>query len=173
MPQPALNINMDAETNVESLNFRFDKNAKVMPIVWSFRSRSPRLPIPIPIPDITPLNPPLGPIPPMPPKIQELVGNAKYSPLQAIVIGPDQGGAIGRLRVRRRHARRPPLWPACCNRASLVGVRGAGPAFDGLHYVKQRHPQDQARRVQAKLLAGPQRPALDAPQVRLKPTMRP
>ena len=31
----------------------------------------------------------------------------------------------------------------------LVGVRGAGPAFDGLHYVDSVTPQDRAQPVQA------------------------
>ena len=84
-PQPALTINMDQESNVETLSFRFDKNARVMPIVW-VQEPITKLSIPIPIPDITPLSPPLGAIPPIPPKVQELVGNAKYNPLQAMVI---------------------------------------------------------------------------------------
>ncbi len=84
-PQPALTINMDQESNVETLSFRFDKNARVMPIVW-VQEPITKLSIPIPIPDIPPLSPPLGAIPPIPPKVQELVGNAKYNPLQAMVI---------------------------------------------------------------------------------------
>ena len=39
----------------------------------------------------------------------------------------------------------------------LVGVRGAGLAFDGLYYVSQVTPHDQARRVQAELQAVAQR----------------
>jgi hypothetical protein len=35
----------------------------------------------------------------------------------------------------------------------LVGVRGAGTAFDGLYYVEQRDHTAQARRVQAELHA--------------------
>jgi hypothetical protein len=67
-PQPALNVDMDAHTNVESLSFSFDKDAKraadrVHP------EPATKAPIPIPIPDITPLNPPLGVVPPLPPKI--------------------------------------------------------------------------------------------------------
>lgn len=135
VPQPALNINMDFNTNVDSLNFRFDKNAKVMPIVW-VQEPITKAPIPIPIPDITPLSPPLGLIPPIPPRISELTGNTKYSPLQGIVIGLTKAaktadsvfgdGTLDVLRYGRPlQARR------------LVGVRGAGPAFDGLHYVKK------------------------------------
>ena len=70
VPQPALNINMDAHTNVESLQFRFDKERKKLPIVFIQEEISKAI-IPIPIPDITPLNPPLGLIPPIPPRIRD------------------------------------------------------------------------------------------------------
>jgi hypothetical protein len=135
VPQPALNINMDFNTNVESLSFRFDKNAKVMPVVW-VQEPITKLAIPIPIPDITPLNPPLGLIPPIPPKIKELTGNAKYTPLQGIVIAltkaatsADSVFGDGTLDVLR--------YGQLLQARRLVGVRGAGPAFDGLHYVKK------------------------------------
>jgi hypothetical protein len=134
-PQPALTINMDQESNVETLSFRFDKNAKVMPIVW-IQEPITKLSIPIPIPDITPLSPPLGAIPPIPPKVQELVGNAKYNPLQAVVIAltkaAQSAGCVfcdGSLDVIR--------YGQVLQARRLVGVRGAGPAFDGLHYVKR------------------------------------
>ncbi|MFC5742695.1 hypothetical protein [Dyella tabacisoli] len=134
-PQPALNLNMDAETNIEQINFRFDKNAKVMPIVVVQEPFS-KIPIPIPIPDITPLNPPLGLIPPIPPKIELLKGNAKYSILQGIVIGLTKAAQTsdcvfgeGTLDVLRYGQ------PLKARR--LVGVRGVGAAFDGLHYVKK------------------------------------
>jgi hypothetical protein len=134
-PQPALTINMDQESNVETLSFRFDKNAKVMPIVW-IQEPITKLSIPIPIPDITPLSPPLGAIPPIPPKVQELVGNAKYNPLQAVVIALTKAAQSadcvfcdGSLDVIR--------YGQVLQARRLVGVRGAGPAFDGLHYVKR------------------------------------
>jgi hypothetical protein len=34
LPQPALNINMDAYTNVESLNFSFNSEKKTMPVIF-------------------------------------------------------------------------------------------------------------------------------------------
>ena len=46
------------------------------------------MPIPIPIPDIAPLNPPLGADPPLPAKKVESVSEtAKYSPIQAVLLG--------------------------------------------------------------------------------------
>lgn len=58
-PQPALNIDMDAHTNVESLNFSFDPTKGVLPIVF-IQNQMTRVPIPIPIPNLNPLQPPLG-----------------------------------------------------------------------------------------------------------------
>ncbi|TAH49037.1 MAG: hypothetical protein EYC68_18040 [Chloroflexota bacterium] len=133
VPQPALNINMDAHTNVEALSFRFDKERKVMPIVFIQEELSKAI-IPIPIPDITPLNPPLGLIPPIPPQIKPLSESAFVSPLTAVMMGlaeasrtSDAVFASGTLDVLR-YGR--PL-----KARQLVGVRGAGPAFDGLYYV--------------------------------------
>jgi hypothetical protein len=133
-PQPALNIDMDAHTNVESLTFRFDKEQKEMPIVF-IQNKETKVPIPIPIPDITPLNPPLGLVPPLPPKLTPLSDTANLSPLQAALRGVSYAsqhadsvfgdGSLDVLRYGR------PL-----KSRQLVGVRGAGMAFDGLYYVK-------------------------------------
>lgn len=133
-PQPALNTDMDAHTNVESLNFSFDKEAKELPVVF-IQNKETKIPIPIPIPDITPLNPPLGAIPPLPPKIKFLNDTAKQSPLAAVMAGlayasqhADAVTATGSLNVVR--------YGRILKSRQLVGVRGAGAAFDGLYYVK-------------------------------------
>jgi hypothetical protein len=132
VPQPALNINMDAHTNVESLQFRFDKETKKLPIVFIHEEKS-KAPIPIPIPDITPLNPPLGVIPPIPPAI-EFIDAAPLSLLSAAMYGlteaaksADAVTGTGSLNVLR--------YGHVLKSRQLVGVRGAGPAFDGLYYV--------------------------------------
>jgi hypothetical protein len=134
LPQPALNINMDAHTNVESLQFRFDKERKVMPVIFIQEEISKAI-IPIPIPDISPLNPPLGLIPPIPPKIQPLWDSVFASPLQAVMMGlaeasrtSDAVFATGSLNVLR--------YGRLLKARQLVGVRGAGHAFDGLYYVR-------------------------------------
>lgn len=133
-PQPALNLDMDAHTNVESLSFRFDQEAKEMPIVM-IQNAATKVPIPIPIPDISPLNPPLGAIPPLPPKFKMLTDTAKQNPAQAIMTGlayaaqhQDAVTATGSLDVVR--------YGRVLRSRGLVGVRGAGMAFDGLYYVK-------------------------------------
>jgi hypothetical protein len=133
-PQPALNINMDAFSNVESLNFSYNGDGKVMPIVFVQEPIS-KVPIPIPIPDITPLSPPLGLIPPLPKQFEILEKTAKYSFPQAIMIGLAKAAktseavkASGTLNVLR--------YGRVLKARKLVGVRGAGAAFDGLYYVR-------------------------------------
>lgn len=133
-PQPALNYDMDNFTNVESLSFSFEKDSKEMPVVF-IQNKETKLPIPIPIPDITPLNPPLGAIPPLPPKITYLNDTAKLSPLTAVMTGlayasqhADCVSATGSLDVVR--------YGRILKSRQLVGVRGAGLLYDGLYYVK-------------------------------------
>ena len=133
-PQPALNVNMDAHTNVESLSFGFNSEGRKMPFVVIQEPIS-KVPIPLPIPDITPLNPPLGLIPAIPKGFYPLRGTAKLSPVQAIAIGlakaaksADSVSGTGTLNVLR--------YGRVLKARQLVGVRGVGTAFDGLHYVK-------------------------------------
>jgi len=133
-PQPALSVNMDAVTNVEELNFNFDKEKKTMPIVF-FQELISKAPIGIPIPDVSPLNPPLGLVPPLPPKIENLHDTAHMSAASALMTGLAYAGqnsdsvfGTGRLDVSR--------YGRLLKSRQLVGVRGAGLPFDGLYYVK-------------------------------------
>lgn len=132
--QPALNINMDAHTNVESLNFSFDTQSATLPIVL-IQNPETKIPIGIPIPAITPLNPPLGLIPPIPKKMEYIEDTVKYNPIQAALIGlakaaksADAVSGTGTLDVTR--------YGRVLKARQLVGVRGAGLAFDGLYYCK-------------------------------------
>jgi hypothetical protein len=133
-PQPALTANMDALNTVEQLSFTFDKEAKTMPIVF-FQESVSKAPIAIPIPDVTPLNPPLGLIPPLPPKIEKLTDTAHLSAPQALMAGlayasqhSDSVFGSGSLDVAK--------YGRLLKSRQLVGVRGAGLPFDGLFYVK-------------------------------------
>jgi hypothetical protein len=133
-PQPALNVDMDAHTNVETLSFNFDKETKEMPVVF-IQNQQTKIPFPIPIPDVSPLNPPLGVIPPLPPKLKFLKDTAQLSPLQAVMRGlayasqhSDAVTGTGSLDVAR--------YGHVLKSRQLVGVRGVGLAFDGLYYVK-------------------------------------
>lgn len=134
-PQPALNTNMDALTNVESLSFTFDPEKKRMPILMIQEPNS-KAPIPIPVPDITPLNPPLGAIIPFPKNFDFISETANLNPLQAAVIGltkaaqsSDAVFGSGSLDVLR--------YGRILKARQLVGIRGAGMAFDGLYYVTE------------------------------------
>jgi hypothetical protein len=134
-PQHALNVSLDEpHNNVQSLSFTFDKERKELPVVF-IQEPTTKVPIPIPIPDITPLNPPLGVVPPLPPKITFLNDTAKLNPLAAAMRGLAYAGqhsdavfGTGSLDVSR--------YGHVLQARKLVGVRGAGEAFDGLHYVK-------------------------------------
>lgn len=137
VPQPALNVDMDAYTNVQSLNFRFDSQKNKIPTVFSYNEQTKTV-IPLPIPPITPLNPPLGLIPPLPTSLADLrpvSDDLSKRPLpQAIMIGLAKAAqwaeavtGEGTLDVVR--------YGRVLQARQLVGVRGVGPAFDGLHYV--------------------------------------
>jgi len=133
VPQPALNTDMDAYTNVESLSFSFNAAKAALPFVY-IQEQYSNVPIPIPIPSITPLNPPLGAIPPIPVQFPIIEGTAKLSPIQAVLIGlakasktADAVSASGSLDTL--------IYGNVLQARGLVGVRGAGTPFDGLYYV--------------------------------------
>jgi hypothetical protein len=133
VPQHALNINMDAHTNVESLSFSFNSESATLPILF-VQPDLTNIPLPVPIPPINPLQPPLGVIPPIPKKFEFLNDTAKLSFAEAVMRGlsltsraQDAVTATGSLDVVRYGS---PL-----SARQLVGVRGAGLAFDGLYYV--------------------------------------
>jgi hypothetical protein len=135
IPQPALNSpNMDSFANSSTGSFGFNSDGKKLPVLF-IQEPTTKVPIPIPIPDITPLNPPLGLIPPLPKGIEPIEGTAKYGPIRAALIGlakaaksSDAVSATGNLDVSR--------YGRVLKARSLVGVRGVGTAFDGLYYVK-------------------------------------
>jgi hypothetical protein len=133
-PQHSLDLALDGpHAKVKSLAFRFDKEKKELPVVY-IQEPASKAPIPIPIPDITPLSPPLGVVPPLPPKIKFLDDTAKLNPLVAAMRGLAYAGqhsdavfGNGTLDVSR--------YGHVLQARRLVGVRGAGEAFDGLHFV--------------------------------------
>jgi hypothetical protein len=131
---PPLAIDWDGRSNVESLRFSFDGFRKTL-FVLLIQEENSHLPIPIPIPDISPLSPPLGRKSPLPLKISPLVGLGKYSPLEAAAIGlaraSNEANVVsgsGTLDVLRYGE----ILPA----RSMVGVRGAGITFDGDYFVE-------------------------------------
>lgn len=134
-PQPALNIDMDAHTNVESLSFTFETAETQLPVVM-IQNTLTRVPIPIPILPINPLQPPLGLIPAPITNVPVLRDTAHLSPAQALARGfaaasetQDAVSGSGTVDVLR--------YGRVLRARQLVGVRGAGLAFDGLYYIQQ------------------------------------
>ena len=134
VPQPALNLDMDALTNVENLSFKFDPTMGKLPVVF-IQNQLTRLAIPIPIPNFNPLQPPLGALPTPIANIELLKDTAKLNPMQALARGlaeakksQDSVSAEGSLNVLR--------YGRVLKARGLVGVRGAGVAYDGLYYVQ-------------------------------------
>ncbi|MEX0348082.1 MAG: hypothetical protein AB3N15_01570 [Paracoccaceae bacterium] len=133
--QPALTMDSGAADTCESLSFSFDKEQSEIPIVYIHNALT-KAPIPIPIPGQIPFQPPLGAVPPLPPKITRLRDTARLNPLQALARGFAQAAqnsdavtGTGSLDVLR--------YGRVLRARGLVGVRGAGRAFDGVHYVQQ------------------------------------
>src|SRR5580704_3833005 len=127
IPQPSLNVNMDSWTNVESLNFSYQPQNSVLPIVF-IQEPITKMTIPIPIPPVTPFNPPLGVVVPIPQKVEQMKSTAQLNPAQALMQGmaravqaADVVSGEGTLDVLR--------YGQVLRARSLVGVRGAGLAF--------------------------------------------
>lgn len=134
VPQPALSVNMDAHTNVESLSFSLDGLAKKLTVITILDPFTRKIPIPVPIPNVSAFRPPLGVRPTPPARIEFSKEYANLTPDKAAgkVLGmlmnnSDAITASGSLDVVR-YGR--PL-----RSRMLVGVRGAGLAYDGLYYV--------------------------------------
>jgi hypothetical protein len=134
VPQPALNVDFDAGSNVTSLNFSYDGLQRAT-YVTTIQEPTTKAPIPIPLPAIDPLRPPLA-LKPAPTLRVDLTDDAaKLKPQEALSravsrasASADAVTAQGQLDVTR--------YGHVLKARSLVGVRGAGPAFDGLYYVK-------------------------------------
>lgn len=141
--QPALTVNMDIHSNVDSLNLSFDGIRKTV-FTFFYREQNSNISIPIPVPDIGPLNPPLGPKPPIPLSYTKLNlaaprgaddATTKYNLTTAISRGlaraaqrADVISGSGSLDVTR--------YGQLLEPRKLVAVRGAGFNYDGHYYVK-------------------------------------
>jgi hypothetical protein len=134
VPQPALNVNMDAHTNVESLSFSLDGLAKQVRVYTIMDPITHKIPIPIPVPNISIFKPPLGARPTPPAKIEfakdgtsKQSDEAAQSVLASLMNSSDAISGNGSLDVLR--------YGQVLRSRMLVGVRGAGLAYDGLYYV--------------------------------------
>src|SRR5581483_5352136 len=136
-PQPALTVDMDEATNVESMSFSYDGTSASM---YAFMVQIPHtvFSIPIPVPNVGILRPPLAAKQPIPFKFNPI--NKPDGPMR---FGPIRGAAIalakasqsqdaltgsGSLDVLR--------YGRVLQSRALVDVRGAGQTFDGTYYVK-------------------------------------
>jgi len=125
---------MYAHKNVDSMRFNFNTANTTIPIVLIQNSLT-KIPIPLPIPKLNPLQPPLGAIPAPITNVTVLRETAKLPPAAAILRGlaaasmsADAVSGSGTLDVVR--------YGRVLKARQLVGVRGAGTAYDGLYFVK-------------------------------------
>src|SRR3546814_14830987 len=77
---------MDAASNVDEISFSYDGNARQLPVVY-VQNEQTKVPPPLQIPDIGPLNPPLGLLDPPPQQSRPLPETAKYPPQRALLLG--------------------------------------------------------------------------------------
>jgi len=135
VPQPALTINMDANTNVESLSFSLDGLAKKIVIMTIMDPITGTIPIPIPVPNVSLLRPPLGARLTAPMKWEYPPEGGNLNSIEAIALSmaraSETGEAVtgsGTLNVLR--------YGQVLRAFQMVGVRGAGLTYDGLYYVR-------------------------------------
>ncbi len=134
LPQPALSVNMDAETNVESLTFSYDGRARTQYAIL-LTEPTTKLSFPIPVPDIGLLRPPLALRPAVTLRKEPLPDVSHLSPVRVMLRGlaqtaesADAISGSGQLDVLR--------YGHILSARRLVSVRGAGLAYDGFYYVK-------------------------------------
>jgi hypothetical protein len=134
VPQKALTINWDAWTNVESINFTLDGLAKKVVVYTIYDPATMKVPIIIPAPNVSILRPPMGARLTPPAKIEFAKAGAAQSPTKAVqqILGmmfsaSDAISASGTLDVVR--------YGGVLRSRMMVGVRGAGLAYDGMYYV--------------------------------------
>lgn len=138
LPQKALSVNMDAHSNVENISFTTDGLAKKVNIYTIFDEVTKKITIPVPVPNINILKPPLG-LRPVQPVMKTTFADAFskkksgeaakkiLSDLMSSENNPPSIKANGSLNVLR--------YNGILRSGMLVGVRGAGIAYDGLYAV--------------------------------------
>jgi len=135
IPQPALSVNSDWATNVESLSFSLNGLSKQVVVMTILDPITHKIPIPVPVPNISIFKPPLGARLTPPAKIKFPDDLANLAPDEAakrafglMAQGADAVSGTGSLNVMR--------YGQILRARMLVGVRGAGLTYDGLYYVE-------------------------------------
>jgi hypothetical protein len=134
IPQPALNVNFDAHSNVESLSISLDGTAKKIVVITIYDPVTGKITIPIPIPNISILRPPMGARLTAPARVEfpDCISklNASEAASKALDIvfrASDAISVSGSLDVLR--------YGRVLKARQMVGVRGAGLTYDGFYYV--------------------------------------
>ena len=132
--QPAMSINLDANTNIDSLSFSYEGTLATQYLVTILEPIT-KIPIPIPVPNIDLLKAPLGARAPTPLRSQQLRPIANKNPAGAALAGlaalfktADVISGSGQLDVLR--------YGQIFKLRQLAQVRGAGNYYDGKYYVK-------------------------------------
>src|ERR1700704_5782675 len=127
IPQPALTIDMDHASNIDSISFSADGNASALTVGFV---KIAGFSVPVPVPNISLLKPPLNARPLIPTRVKLLETGGLKLPqvLMTLLAGraaADPVSATGSIDVTR--------YGKPMDARSLIGVRGAGPAPDGLY----------------------------------------
>lgn len=130
VPQPALTIDMDQASNIETMSFSADANASELRVAFV---KAGGFSIPVPAPNVRILKPPLSARPLVPTKVKKVETERKKLPevLLALISGAastDPVSAQGSIDVTR--------YGRPIDARTLIGVRGAGLAHDGLWFVR-------------------------------------
>jgi hypothetical protein len=132
--QPALSVNMDGHSNVESLNFTYDAFSKTNYFIH-IQDPDTGEPVDVKVQDISALNPPMGAkaLPAF--RREKMTVPDGYTSTKAQLIAmarasqsADVVTASGQLDVLR--------YGQVLRSRQPVGVRGAGVTYDGIYYVR-------------------------------------
>jgi hypothetical protein len=144
-PQPPLRIDMGPSSNLDSMTFGFDGLRKTAQVAWVHNPLT-KFPIPVPVPDLNPLSPPLGPGIIAPRTIEQLghAGTSDHDRSDATAKA-QLPAAVARALARAAQsanvvqasgtldARR---YGGLLRARQLVSVQGAGIDFDGQWFVR-------------------------------------
>lgn len=131
--QPALNFDMDAHTNVIATSGAFDSQSAKLPIVFI---QNPQTKVLITIVANLIVTPPTGAIPPIPLQLELITGTAKYNPIQGALIGVATAAKANKAPVKVSGGLDVARYGRLLEPHKIVGLRGFGAAFNGLHYVE-------------------------------------
>jgi len=133
-PPTPFAIDWDGSSNVESLQFSFDGFKKTLFVVLIKVGDVP-VPLPIQVPDVTPISPPLGAKIPIPLKLTPITGFSPYSPIEAgamalarAVEAANVVSGRGTLDVLR--------YGSILSPRTVIEVKGAGITYDGSYYIE-------------------------------------